>query len=332
MKLGIIGAGLIGHKRAAVLAAGELVAVADLDKAKAVALAAKYPGAQAFGQGLEVAQHPGVEAVVVATSHDQLAPMALAALKAGKHVIVEKPAARNADEFRPVVAEAEKRDLRLKVGYNHRFHPALLEVKKRLSAPDAGELMYLRARYGHGGRIGYDKEWRAIKEISGGGELIDQGLHLIDLARLFMGEILDVSGYMPTLFWDMEVEDNVFMLLKHPGGKPSWLHATWTEWKNTFSLEVQTKRLKLQVDGLGGSYGTETLTVYTMKPEMGPPDVEKFEYAGPDQSWALEWQEFCAAVKEGREPKASGRDGLAALEAAAKLYAQPGVHDMKGKP
>ena len=324
MKLGIIGAGLIGHKRAAVLAPGELVAVADLDKAKAEELCAKHLGAQAFSQGLEVAVHPGVEAVVIATSHDQLAPLALAALRAGKHVIVEKPAARNADEFRAVVEEAEKRGLALKVGYNHRFHPALLELKRRLSAPDAGELMYLRARYGHGGRPGYEKEWRAQKEVSGGGELIDQGLHLIDLARLCMGEIQEVSGYLPTLFWDMQVEDNAFMLLKHANGKPSWLHATWTEWKNTFSLEVQTRRLKLQVDGLGGSYGVETLTVYTMKPEMGPPDMERFEYPGPDQSWALEWQEFCAAVAEGREPKASGRDGLAALEAAAKLYAQAG--------
>jgi predicted dehydrogenase len=324
VKLGIIGCGLIGHKRAAVLAAGELVAAADLDLAKAQALCALVPGAQAYAQGLDVAQHPGVEAVVVATSHDQLAPLALAALKAGKHVIVEKPAARSAEEFRPVVEEAAKRGLALKVGYNHRFHPALLELKRRLSAPDAGELMYLRARYGHGGRIGYDKEWRAQKAISGGGELIDQGLHLIDLARLCMGEIEDASGYLPTLFWDMQVEDNAFVLLKHAGGKPSWLHATWTEWKNTFSLEVQTRRLKLQVDGLGGSYGMETLTVYTMKPEMGPPDVEKLEYPGPDQSWALEWKEFCAAVAEGREPQASGRDGLAALEAAAKLYAQAG--------
>jgi predicted dehydrogenase len=324
VKVGIIGSGLIGHKRAAVLAPGELVAVADLDKGKAVALAAKYPGTQAFGQGLEVAKHPGIDAVIVATTHDQLSPLALAALQAGKHVIVEKPAARSADEFRPVVLEAEKRNLRLKVGYNHRFHPALLEVKRRLSASDAGELMYLRARYGHGGRIGYDKEWRSIKAVSGGGELIDQGLHLIDLARLFMGEITEASGYLPTLFWDMQVEDNAFLLLKHAGGKPSWLHATWTEWKNTFSLEVQTKRLKLQVEGLGGSYGAESLTVYTMKPEMGPPAMEKFEYTGPDQSWALEWQEFCAAVAEGREPKASGRDGLAALEAAAQIYAQAG--------
>jgi predicted dehydrogenase len=324
VKLGIIGCGLIGHKRAAVLQAGELVAAADLDLAKAQALCALYPGSQAFAQGMDVATHPGLDAVVVATSHDQLAPLALAALRAGKHVIVEKPAARHADEFRPVVEEAAKRGLALKVGYNHRFHPALLEAKRRLSAPDAGELMYLRARYGHGGRLGYEKEWRAQKAVSGGGELIDQGLHLIDLARHLMGEIVDASGYLPTLYWDMQVEDNAFILLKHAGGRPSWLHATWTEWKNTFSLELQTRRLKLQVEGLGGSYGMETLTVYTMKPEMGPPAMEKFEYPGPDQSWALEWEEFCAAVAEGREPRASGRDGLAALEAAAKLYVQAG--------
>ena len=330
MKVGIVGCGLIGNKRAAVLAGGELVAVADLDKHKAEALVALYPGARVFQQGLELVTQPELDAVIIATTHDQLGSLAMAALQAGKHVLVEKPAARTADEFRPVVLEAEKRGLRLKVGYNHRFHPALLEAKRLISAPDAGELMYLRARYGHGGRVGYDKEWRADKAISGGGELIDQGLHLIDLARLFMGDVVDASGYLPTLYWDMQVEDNAFMLLKHVGGKPSWLHATWTEWKNTFSLEVQTKRLKLQVDGLGGSYGPETLTIYTMKPEMGPPDVEKLEFIGPDQSWSLEWKEFCAAIQEGREPKASGRDGLAALEVAASLYAQAGRKDEKG--
>jgi predicted dehydrogenase len=326
MRFGIIGCGLIGNKRALSLAGKHsLAAVADLDLAKAQALAAAHPGCQAFADPLAVARHPGVEAVVVATLHGALAPLSLAALAAGKHVLVEKPAARNAGEFRPVVAEAEARGLCLKVGYNHRFHPALREAKRILQG--AGPVLYVRARYGHGGRLGYEKEWRAQRALSGGGELIDQGLHLIDLSRMLMGDFKEAQGYLPTLFWDMGVEDNAFLLLKTADGRPAWLHATWMEWKNTFSLEAETRGLKVQVDGLGGSYGAETLTVHRMKPEMGPPETERMEFKGPDQSWALELEEFCAAIAEGRRPEADGRDGLAALELAFQVYAQAGIKE-----
>jgi predicted dehydrogenase len=326
MNFGIIGCGLIGNKRAKSLAGQhKLVAVADLDLAKAQALAALYPGCQAFADPLAVARHPQVEAVVVSTLHQALAPLSLAGLRAGKHVLVEKPAARNADEFRPVVAEAEARGLCLKVGYNHRFHPALREAQRVLRA--AGPVLYVRARYGHGGRLGYEKEWRAQRELSGGGELIDQGLHLIDLSRMLMGDFKEAQGYLPTLYWDMKVEDNAFLLLKTADGRPAWLHATWMEWKNTFSLEAETRGLKVQVDGLGGSYGTETLTIFRMQPEMGPPEMERREFPGPDQSWALELAEFCAAIREGRRPEADGRDGLAALELVAQVYARAGIKE-----
>jgi predicted dehydrogenase len=321
LKTAIIGCGLIGQKRAALLAPGDLLAVADLNLPLAQALAAKHPGCLATADAAQALAVPGVEAVIVATTHKQLAPLATQALKAGKHVLVEKPAARNADEFRPVVELAEKLDRRLKVGYNHRFHPALREAHRLLQTPEAGPMLYLRARYGHGGRLGYEKEWRAQKEISGGGELIDQGLHLVDLARWFLGDVKEASGYLPTLYWDMGVEDNAFLLLKHAGGRPAWLHASWTEWKNTFSLEAESRFMKVQVDGLGGSYGPETLTVYRQKPGLGPPDMEKQVFDGPDFSWAAEWAEFRQAVKDGREPLGSGRDGLAALEAAAQVYA-----------
>jgi predicted dehydrogenase len=122
----------------------------------------------------------------------------------------------------------------------------------------------------------------------------------------------------------MQVEDNAFMLLKTAEGRPAWLHATWMEWKNTFSLEAETRLLKVQVDGLGGSYGTETLTLYRMKPEMGPPEVERQEFSAPDASWAAEIAELCAAIREGRRPEADGRDGLAVLELAERMYQQAG--------
>ena len=322
MKVGIVGCGLIGSKRAALLEPGQLLAVADADEAKAKELAAKIPGVKAYSDAVALIAHPGIEAVVVATPHRHLGPLALQAVQAGKHVLVEKPAARQASEFRPVVEEAARRGLRVKAGYNHRFHPALREAKRQLQA--SGEVLFLRARYGHGGRLGYEKEWRAQKEVSGGGELIDQGLHLIDLARMLMGPVESCEGLLPTLYWDMRVEDNAFLLLKHSGGRPSWLHASWTEWKNCFSLEASTRTLKVQVEGLGGSYGPEKLTIYRMKPELGPPDVEIREYPGADESWKAEWAEFEAAVREGREPEAGGADALANLEVVDELYRKAG--------
>src|SRR5437764_10325665 len=148
--------------------------------------------------------------------------------------------------------------------------------------------MFLRARYGQGGRIGYDKEWRADAKLSGGGELIDQGVHLIDLAQWFLGDFSEVSGHAATYFWEMPVDDNAFLNLRTPAGQTAWLHVSCTEWKNLFSLELYGRNAKLAIDGLGGSYGVERLTLYKMHPEMGPPETTAREYPGGDVSWDRE--------------------------------------------
>ena len=138
--------------------------------------------------------------------------------------------------------------------------------------------MFLRGRYGHGGRVGYDREWRADPAHSGGGELIDQGVHLIDLSRWFLGPFADVDGAAHTYFWDMPVDDNAFLRLTTPGGQVAFLHVSCTEWKNLFSFEIYGRDGKLHIEGLGGSYGVERLAHYQMLPEMGPPDTTIHEY------------------------------------------------------
>jgi len=181
-----------------------------------------------------------------------------------------------------------------------------------------------RGRYGHGGRIGYDKEWRAAPELSGGGEAIDQGLHLIDLARWFLGDFPSVKGETATYFWDMPVEDNAFFLLKTEAGQTAQLHATWTEWKNLFSLEIYGRVGKIDIQGLGGSYGPEQLTYYQMRPEMGKPDAEMFQFDGPDLSWDLEFREFLADISQGRDPNPGLRDAQAALRIVEAIYKEQG--------
>jgi predicted dehydrogenase len=183
-----------------------------------------------------------------------------------------------------------------------------------------GPLLFVRARYGHGGRLGYEREWRTQPEISGGGELIDQGVHIIDLARWFLGEFVQVEGSAHTYFWDMPVDDNAFLLLKTASRQVAFLHASCTEWKNTFSFEICGRTGKLHIEGLGGSYGLERLTWYRMLPEMGPPETTIWEYPMADDSWAVEMQEFLDDIRLERQPSAGLRDAVAALQVVEKIY------------
>ncbi len=322
MNIGIIGCGLIGMKRAQNTGAHKVVCVADLVRERADKLAASVPGASAAGDWRDVLRQKNLDAVIVATTHDQLAPVAAAALEEGKHVLVEKPGARNADELRPVLALAKQTGLTVRVGFNHRFHPSLLKCREIIDSGVAGPLMFIRGRYGHGGRIGYEKEWRADEKISGGGEAIDQGVHLADLSRWFLGDFASVDGYAPTLFWDMPVEDNAFMLLKTAKGQAAWLHASWSEWKNMFSLEIYGRTGKLQVDGLGGSYGAEKLTYYQMLPQMGPPQTTTWDYPGADSSWAAEFRDFVGAIEGKKGFGATLEDAIAALEIVGRVRKQ----------
>jgi predicted dehydrogenase len=322
VKLAIVGCGLIGRKRLRSLRPGDsVVAVVDPVEARAASLAAEAPGAAALTDWRAAVERADVDAVIVSTSNDALAPVTMAAVEAGKHVLVEKPAARHPDELTPIIALAEKSGVRVQVGFNHRYHPAFQQARKLLESGTLGPLMFIRARYGHGGRVGYDKEWRANPEISGGGELLDQGVHLIDLSRWFLGDFPHVQGHVATFFWDMPAEDNGFLLLRTAAGQVAWLHATWTEWKNTFSFEVFGRDAKLHIEGLGGSYGVERLSYYKMKPSMGPPDTTIWEYPGEDNSWRAELEAFSQAVNERRAPPVTLRDAQAALTIVRQVYA-----------
>ncbi len=322
MRVGIVGCGLVGRKRAEALAGATLVACADRLPERARALA-QPAGARATGDWREVVSAPDVDLVVVATPHDGLAEITLAAVREGKHVLVEKPAARSVAELEPVLGEAARSRARVRVGFNHRYHRALRQARRIVDQGTLGPLLYVRARYGHGGRPGMEREWRADPRISGGGELIDQGVHLVDLARWFLGDFERARGLARTFFWRQPVDDNAFLLLETAAGQVAWLHASTTEWKNLFSFELTGRDAKLQIDGLGGSYGTERLTLYRMLPQMGPPETTAWEYPMADDSWAVEFAEFLDDIRLGRQPSPGLSDALAALHVVSDIYQEP---------
>jgi predicted dehydrogenase len=324
MRVAILGCGLMGRKRAQALSGCRLAVCCDLAADRAQALAKTVGGVVALTDWQAAVIRPDVDVVLIATTHDMLAPIACAAAAAGKHVLVEKPGARRAAELDRVRAAAHRTGVRVRVGFNHRYHRAFRKAREIFDSGALGEMMFVRARYGHGGRPGYDKEWRAAPELSGGGELLDQGMHLIDLARWFLGDFEKVQGHIATYFWDMPVEDNVFLLLRTAGGQTAFLHASWTEWKNTFSFEIYGRTGKLEITGLGGSYGTERLTFYRMSAAMGPPETTSWEYPMGDDSWEIEFHEFLDDIRLGREPVAGLADAQAALRVVEKVYEECG--------
>ncbi len=287
---------------------------------RAEALAAQFPGCAAAGAWQEVIGRADI--VVVATTHDQLAPVAAGAAAAGKHVLVEKPGARRAAELDPVASCAAKTGALVRVGFNHRFHSALRKAREIFDSGALGPMMFVRGRYGHGGRPGYEREWRADRALSGGGELVDQGVHLIDLARWFLGDFTSVCGHAATYFWDMPVDDNAFLLLRTEAGQTAFLHASWTEWKNLFSFEICGREGKLEIKGLGGSYGTERLAWYRMLPEMGPPETRVWEYPMADRSWEREFETFLDDIRLGRQPSPGIADAQAVLRVVERVYGE----------
>ena len=319
----IVGCGVIGRKRAAALDGARLVACADTAPDRAVELARSAHGA--IAEDVETAvNHPDVDIVIVATTNDALTPVAIAALNAGKHVLVEKPAARNVKELDTLIEAARRTNRTVRVGFNHRYHPSLLEARRIIDSGMLGALMFMRGRYGHGGRAGYEREWRADPALSGGGELIDQGVHLIDLAGWFLGDFVDVQGVAATYFWKMPVDDNAFLTLRTAQGQTAFLHVSCTEWKNLFSLEIYGRDGKIAIDGLGGSYGLERLAHYRMRPEMGPPETFIREYPGTDSSWQVEFAEFLADLEQHREPSAGVEAARRALVVAEEIYLRSG--------
>jgi predicted dehydrogenase len=320
----IVGCGLIGRKRLQALGNCRLVACADLSIERARGLAANRPDVTVSDRWQDAINHPQADIVIVATTNDVLTPVAEAALKAGKHVLVEKPAARSVAEIDRLIAASESSGRLVRVGFNHRYHPALQKARAIVDSGVLGPLMFIRGRYGHGGRVGYDKEWRANPELSGGGELIDQGVHVIDLAGWFLGEFDQIEGLAATYFWKMPVDDNAFLTLRTAAGHVAFLQVSCTEWKNLFSFEIYGRDGKLAIDGLGGSYGVERLAHYRMLPEMGPPETEIWEFPRGDDSWNLEFQEFLKDIESNHTPSAGLAAARAALTVVETIYARSG--------
>ena len=297
IKFSFIGCGLIGNKRANFLDVNSIIGCYDSDKSKAKIFSKKY--SCIFYKDFKNMIRDS-DAIIISTPHRYLAKFAIQSMKYNKHVFIEKPGAVSLSSLKKLThyLTKTKKKIKVQVGYNHRFHPSIIKARKMVDNHDIGEIMYIRSRYGHGARKNYHKEWRMNKFISGGGELIDQGSHLIDLARVFLGEFVKVQSNLRSFFWKSKVEDNVFLTMFTKNKKIAFLHASCTEWKNKFSFEIFGRKGKLEINGLGGSYGEEKLYFYKMSKNFGKPKLKVYRFVQKiDLSWKRELSDFVNSIK-----------------------------------
>lgn len=322
MRIAIIGAGLQARRRAPVIKdwpGAELVIITAKTQGEAEPLAKKM-GCEA-GEGWEtIVARPDIDIVLVCTPPDIHAAIGISALKAGKHVLCEKPLTRTVAEAEELIATAKATGLTLKCGFNHRHHPAIWKAKELFDQGKFGEPIFGRCVYGICGRPGYEKEWRADPQVVSGGQFMEQGIHAVDLFRWFLGDFQKVTGFTATKYFDIHpLEDNGFALLRTGNEVIASIHSSLTQWKNLFNFEIFGTDGYFRVEGLGGGYGNEKL--FIAKRDFNAPFTEEaIEYRGDDRSWLEEWKEFMAAIQEKRQPLGNGIDGLETLKIVNAIY------------
>jgi predicted dehydrogenase len=328
VRIGLIGAKLQGLRRAPVIKnfpGTELVVISAAHPESAKALASKFDCEATIGWE-PIVKRADIDAVVICTPPHLHAEIGIAAMESGKHVLCEKPLARTLEEAQSMVKAAKDNNVKLKCGFNHRYHPAIQKAKEYVDSGKIGDINFIRCRYGICGRPGYDQEWRSRPQLVGGGHVMEHGMHGIDLCRLFLGDFNEVSAFMATYYWGMKpLEDNGFILMRTDKGKIASIHSSLTQWKNLFCFEVFGVDGYVVAEGLGGSYGVERL-VFGKRDFNSPFTEEVVEFRGDDKSWLEEWREFVACVAENREPSGNGFDGLMAMRLVNAAYESDRTH------
>jgi predicted dehydrogenase len=328
IRVGIIGFGRMGRLRADLIARhGDfaLVAVAD-----PLASRDGVPDGCALFAGGDALLRHDLDAVFVCTPPAATPGLVVAALETGRHVFAEKPPGRSLDDIARIrAAETRHPTLRLKFGFNHREHESVRLAVSLVRSGELGRLMWMRGVYGKAGGPGFEQDWRSDPARAGGGILLDQGIHMLDLFRLFGGEFEEVKSFVTASFWPVGLEDNAFALLRGDEGRVAMLHSSATHWNHTFRLELYLSEGYLMLHGfLTGTrtYGRETLVVGRRDwddPEgaRGNPHEERYHF-DEDRSWEREIDDFARCLSGG-SPVTSGSslDAWHAMDLVNRIYA-----------
>lgn len=324
LNVGIIGFGKMGRTRAQSLArSGKARVTLVFDPAGGdCGEIPQAPSEQA------VVESPEVDALFVCTPNHRNKPLTMAGLAAGKHVFCEKPPAFTACDVEEIMAVEKASGRKLMYGFNHRHHGSIKAMADSVASGQYGRLLWMRGRYGKSVDHNYFQTWRARKDLAGGGILLDQGIHMLDLFLLLAGDFDEVQAMVSNLYWKLDgIEDNVFLNLRNRAtGVVASLHSTMTQWRHLFSLEVFLERGYMVLNGLktqSGSYGDEILTIAknrTIAPAASWEDEERTVYHA-DTSWDDETLAFLEAIERGEPvPTGSSHDALRVMKIIDEVY------------
>ncbi|MEN6521447.1 MAG: Gfo/Idh/MocA family oxidoreductase [Armatimonadota bacterium] len=319
MRFAVIGCGEAGSRRAAAIdsvESAEVIVCVDMVRSRAENLARRF-GADSSTDWRSSIVRADVDAVVIATSNNLHAAIALASAEAGKHILCERPLARNPSEGARMIGAAQEYKVRLRTGFSRRYHPAVIKTRNIINEGRIGRILFIRGRTSRGGYTERPADWMVDCELSGGGTLLDNGMDLIDLCRFFMGDFKQVTGRAAALMLPIEpCEDNAFAILTTSDNRSAIIHSSWTDCVGYLSMDLSGTEGYIKLD-----YDNATVTVGLKPGEVGAGLEEVFDLSlEPDRSLAMEVEDMVHAVAEGRRPMETGLDGQEALTIAHAVY------------
>jgi predicted dehydrogenase len=325
LKVGIAGYGVVGKRRHQFIDLNphlEVVGVCDQ----------YFKGSGVFKEGIhfynnykDLITNEKLDVLVVCLTNDVAAEVTVAALSKNMHVFCEKPPGRNVADIKLVrEAEALRPHLKLKYGFNHRYHESVKEALRLIESQELGSVLNMRGVYGKSIIVSFESDWRSKRDIAGGGILLDQGIHMVDLMRLYAGEFKEYHSFVENNFWNHDVEDNAYALMRTEGGIVAFLHSTATEWRHRFNLEITLTKGTIILSGIlsgSKSYGQETLKVVYRGDEDGGNPREQLTTFIKDNSWRDEINEFAdAIVNNSNILHGSSYDALKTMEMVYDIY------------
>jgi len=297
-KVGIIGYGVMGKTRHH--------AVEEFKRGKVIAISEPNLGSDFEGipnlSHDKIIHHPDLDVIIVCTPNYLNKELTIKGLNAGKHVFCEKPPAFTGADIEEIIIAEKNSGKKLMYGFNHRHHDSVMHMKKLIDSDEYGKVLWVRGRYGKSVTKDYYNQWRAKKELAGGGILMDQGIHMLDLFLFLSGDYDVIKAEVSNIYWHMDVEDNAFVILKESAtGKVASLHSTMSQWRHLFSLEIFLEKGYMVLNGLitsTMSYGEETLSIAKNRstaPAATWQDETVTKYVN-NNSWRYEMDHFFDAI------------------------------------
>lgn len=325
IKVGIIGYGRMGrirHQSIDEVGSAEVIAISD------PSIGTDYKSIPNLTHE-EIIKHPEIDVIIVCTPNFLNKELTIRALNAGKHVFCEKPPCFTAQDMEEIIDAETKSGKKLMYGFNHRHHDSIINMKNIIDRNEYGKVLWMRGRYGKSVTADYFNEWRAKKDLAGGGILMDQGIHMLDLFLYLGGDFDTIKAEVSNLYWNLEVEDNAFVILKNSEtGMVANLHSTMTQWRHLFSLEVFMEKGYMVLNGLitsTMSYGEEMLSIAKNRstaPAATWKDEVKTQYIN-NNSWRYEMEHFFNAVKNDTPVQIGNtNDALKLMKIIDKIYEQ----------